>query len=357
MQAPIDVFVSDDGWHVVTVNEHGAVGYGAYVVAFYNQKGVIRHYTLEEVLHVPQGVSTSQLNHLVPCSTTSRWWDMNSINFFDVQTHRLYFCIWVHLLDRWVAWDAATGREAVLDDAMLLRLNDKGRQWSLRQIREEKAGNAPWLFLITRKNPEDRLLIEALLTDTAFEGRPSVRNVSPPSPDGRAASHLDQYQALSAKRAWGESLLATWDHRDTSRKPPPYYLGKVEGIITLPKAPDPNHATLWIYLMPAAVGEDRRSESAPAQRLVAPFADLRFSGLDLQYAESFPFAILTVTPGQYRIKAVLDKTEPLSGARDPMYVPQPGDYEDADPPLMTVVAGEAENVLIDCTHKVADGPY
>jgi hypothetical protein len=353
--APVEVFVSDDGQHLVTMNEHGGLGFGDYVVAFYNGSGIEEHYTLEDVFHVPQEMSPSELDRLISRSVSSRWWDTNSIKFFDAQGGRLHFCIWVCLLDRWVAWDVTTGREVTIDSAMSRRLNDEARRWSLSQIQEGKGGNAPWLFLTKRKNPEDRPVIEALLSDAVFEGRPSFRSVSPPLPGKEVASRLDRFEAVSGRRAWGELLLAVWDQKDTSGYPPLHHLGRVEGVITLPRTSDPNRATLWVYLIPDGIGEDHWHESLPVQRLAAAFSDLRYPGLDLGYAEEFPFTISTVTPGRYWIKAVLDKTEPLSKAADAIYVPGPGDYESVDSPIVNVVAGKTENGSIDCTQRIADG--
>ncbi len=387
-RAPVEVYLSDDGRHVITVNEHGALGFGAYVVAFYGETGSIRHYTIEEVLRLPPPLSRSEVEALlkkaadpnctseertrvsqilkerrsvdllVPRSTSSRWWDRNSIKFIDARGGKLCFCIWVHLFNRWLAWDAATGAEIAIDAAMTQRWNDRARQWSLKQIQGKQGDDTPYEFLGKLKNPDDRSLIESVLSDSAFRNT-GTRSVQLPSSGTQGEQRLEWYETSSANRSLAERLLARWDNRDAEQSPSGrqllYRLGRVDGQVTLPQAESLSNVVLWVYLVPVSVSKDRWNDAAPVHRLAAPFGDYSLRYFDLAHAEKFPFAISTVTPGQYWIKAVLDRTEPLSKATDPIYAPQPGDYESTESPVVTVMAGKAENVSVDCTHKVTDG--
>src|SRR4030042_717555 len=68
--APQYVFLTGDGQYVATVNEnssraHG--GMGDYVVAFYTKTGLVKNYSLEQILHYtgpPNMLGISELAHL-----------------------------------------------------------------------------------------------------------------------------------------------------------------------------------------------------------------------------------------------------------------------------------------------------
>lgn len=348
--APVETFVSNDGRYVVTNNEWHRVGYGDFVVAFYNKNGLIKNYTMEEILHLSDDIGLLELSRLIPHSASSRWWDENAIKFFDTYKGKLYFCIWLHLFDRWIAWNPADGQEIQVDDEMVEAWNCKARSWAVKQIRENVPGDTPYEFLGKLKNPDDRPFIENLLSNTSFS------QTSQKSQKNR----LLQYTAGSTERSLAERILANWDGRTTeqhaSSKPPLYYLGKLEGIVTLPETNNPRNATLCIYLIPGTAPEDQWHKLPLVQRLVVSFDDYNLKRFDLEYTRKFPFCISTITPGQYRVKAVLDKTEPLSKFTDRIYLPGQGDYQSEETPVVTVKAGEiVEGIKIDCTQKVTDG--
>ena len=124
----------------------------------------------------------------------------------------------------------------------------------------------------------------------------------------------------------------------------------------MPTTDDPTKATLWIYLVPSLVLKDQWYKQKPVQRLAIFFGESRFRAYDLEYTQKFPFGIAGVTPGEYWIKAVLDKTEPLSKEDDKFYLPQEGDYQNIGSPIVTIKAGETvQNVNIDCIYRVANG--
>lgn len=347
--APVEVCVSNDGRYVVTNNEWHRVGYGDFVVAFYDKDGLIKNYSMEEVLHLPGDISNLELFRLVPHSVSSRWWDRNAIKFFDTYNGKLYFCIWLHLFDRWVAWNPIDGKEIQVDDKMVETWYSKARSWAIQQIQEKSSGYTPYEFLGKLKNPDDRPFVEQLLSHKSFSqaGQKSQKN------------HLLRYTAGSAERSLAERILANWDGRTTkkhaSSKPPLYYLGKLEGIVTLPETSNPRNATLWIYLIPGTLSEDQWHEQPPVHRLVVSFAGYGLKKFDLEYTRKFPFCISTVTPGPYRVRAVLDKTEPLSKSTARIYLPRQGDYQSHESPIICIKPGEiADDITIDCTRKFID---
>jgi hypothetical protein len=361
LKAPVEVYVSNDGECVVSINEHGRVGYGDYVLAFYGKDGRIKNYSMEQVLHLPKDISPLELVRLIPHSVSSRWWDRNSIKFFDTYLGKLYFCIWLHLFDRWIAWDPTSGEELGVSDEMIEKWNNKARLWSIKEIEKPYPGDTGYEFLAKLKKPDDRPLIEKLLLDEQFSVRGThSRTVRPPSTDGGPVYHLERYYCSSARRLLAERLLASRDGRPTDKRvsstQPLYHLGKIEGVVTLPKTDDANKATLWIYLVPSTVPKDQWHREPPVQRLAVSFSDYSFRNFDLEHTQKFPFGIAGVTPGEYWIKAVLDKTKPFSKPADKFYVPDVGDYESIESPMISIQAGETiENLSIDCTHQVADG--
>jgi len=357
--APVEVYVSNDGRYIVTTNEWYKVGYGDYVAAFYSENGLIKNYSMEEILHLHSDISNLELFRLIPHSVSSRWWDRDSIKFFDTCTGKSYFCVWLHLFDRWVAWNPANGEEVKVDEGMAKKWNNKARSWAIRQIEKKPDSNTPYKFLGKLKNPDDRPLIEALLSDENFSRFTRTSQAKTPQGD-KPVYHLIRYTAASQKRLLAEQILAHWDQRPTdkriSSRQPFYYLGKVEGVVILPKTDNPKEGTLWIYLVPNTVTKDQWRRKSPTHRLVASFMDYSFKNFDLEYTEEFPFAITAITPGEYWVKALLDKTKPLSKRYNKTCLPHQGDYQSLDSLIITVKAGETlENITIDCTHKVTNG--
>ncbi len=360
LRAPLEVYISDNGKYVVSVNEHGRVGYGNYVVAFYNEGGCIDKYTLESILDLPEDTAERELFKLMPHSTTSRWWDQNSIKFFDMSADKLYFCIWLRLFNRWIAWDPTNGQKVVIDKEMVRRWQEKARLWSIEEIKKERHRYSPYYFLSSLRNPDDRRIIENLLTDEDFSQ--SFITFTTTSGRNKQGKQLVRCVSTSYKRLLAEQVLADWDGRpvdkgfDPSPSQPLYYLGTVEGIISLPKMYDPNAATLWIHLVPNTVTEDQWYEKPPVHRLAACFGDATFRNFAPVYKRKFPFTIVAVTPGRYWVKAVLDRTQPLSKRTDRIYLPQPGDYQNVESPIITVKAGEiVEGITIHCIQEVTSG--
>lgn len=360
--APVEVYISNNGKYVASCNEWHKVGYGDYVVAFYSKKGRIKNYSMEEVLHLPKDISRRELFQLIPHSTSSRRWNQNSIKFFDTCADRLYFCMWLHLFDRWVAWDPANGKEVKVGDRMVKEWNYKGRLWALKEI--EKGTDyyyTPYQFLGKLKNPDDRPLIEKLLLDDNFvEVGRRHHAVRSASPTDHPIYRLERYTYSSSKRLLADRILANWDGKHfqmrSSWMQPHYYLGKVEGIVKLPRTDEPKKGMLWIYLIPSAVAKDKWYKKPLIHRLVFDFSDYSFRNFDLEHTKEFPFGIAAVTPGEYWLKAVLDKTKPLSKKSDRVCLPQQGDYQSIESPIITVKAGQTvENIVIDCTHEVTSG--
>jgi hypothetical protein len=197
-------------------------------------------------------------------------------------------------------------------------------------------------FLGTLQNPEDRHVIESLLTDTSFYTRPV----------NKWRGQFIRYNASSPKRALAESILAQWDGKPKDKY---HYLGTVEGKLKLHAPPKAGDHRLCIYLVPGEVIKDNWYAEVPVHRITYYF--WKYSFHNRQWPTIIiPFRIQGVTPGTYQAKAVWDKAKPHNFGDN--YIkgpPQKGDYQSIDSPLITIEAGKTvDNITIDCTHEVTN---
>lgn len=382
-KAPMEVYLSDDGRHVATINEHGRIGYGNFVLAFYDKTGLVRNYSLVEMPHIPKDIDKMGLRQLIPHSVSSRWWNENSIQFFQTYKSDLHFCMWWPLFDRWIAWNPTDGEECVIKEDMIEGLNDKGRVWSLNQLNSKYPPTASYEFLSQLKRPEDRHYIEAMLSSTAYtSGGARSRSFRPKSSGSNDNYRFDEildYKASSSQRRLAERLLAKWDEtpskmltpteiidnasllkRDSSQRTH-RYLGAVKGGLKLPKARNAEDileldGVISIYLVPDGTPKSKWYEGPIIHRLRADFNNnYEWAPRHVLLTENFAFNLQTVTPGKYWIKAVWDKTRPsnyYSGKPGIIGSPQKRDYQSLSSPTITVTAGETvDDIVIDCTHQ------
>jgi len=342
---PMDVFISDDGKYVATVNEcsrrvHG--GLGDYVVAFYNKEGLVKNYSLEQILHYPDDIDQREFRKLTRRSVSGRSWASMPM-FLDQYNGKLYFCLWLLYGQRWLAWEISNGEEVKIGDKMVERWNEKGRLWARQQGIKSKSWASAVQFLGKFKNKEDREIIESLLTDGSFYTRPV----------NKWREEFIRYNASSPKRALAESILAEWKAKPVDKY---HYLGTVEGTVKLLQPPQAGDRWLCIYFIPSTTAKEKWYSKVPVHRLTTYF--WKYSFHNCQWPGStIPFRIQGVTPGKYWVKAIWDKAKPYNFEDN--YItgpPQEGDYQSVESPLITVKAGEKiENIIIDCTHKVTRG--
>ena len=262
--APQYVFITEDGRYVATMNEnndrvHG--GMGDYVVAFYNKSGLIKNYSLEEILHYtgpPNRLGISEeLRHLVSRSKSGRSWAGMPM-FFDRQAGRLYFCAWLYYGKHFLAWDPTTGAEVKVTEGLKERWNEKGRQWALTEGIKSRSYGLAVDFLLMLRRPEDRKAIESLL-------RSEAKFYSHAAHDSRTKERrFIRLEAICPKRASVVQALAKWDEQTSASKngsgKNPYF-GAVSGTIRLPEAPGPDKSHLCLYLIPGKLVQVRSRPS------------------------------------------------------------------------------------------------
>jgi hypothetical protein len=358
--APQNVLLTDDGRYVATVNEnndraHG--GMGPCVLAFYNREGLIKNYSLEQIFHYtgpPNTLSWSEeFRHLIGRSVSGRSWASMPM-FFDADDAGLYFCLWLSRGRYFLAWDPTTGDQVKITDDLKNRWNTKGREWALTQGVKSRSYYIAVEFLLSLKRPEDRAVIESLLTEQATFYTQPVQDWS--TKDRRFV----RLYARSPKRDIAERALARWDQKpaeNADRSQIYYYLGTVSGTIQLPEAPGPDKSRLCLYLIPGDTIPDDWHKSVPVHRLTEYFWEYSYHNAQWPPAD-IPFSIQGVTPGTYTLKAVWDKAAPHTFGDD--YIkgpPQQGDYESTAAPTITVEPGKTVgNIQLDCTHALAGPP-
>ncbi len=256
---------------------------------------------------------------------------------------------------RWLAWDVSTGEEVEINDALREYFNEKGLQWARKYNLEERGSidfhySAYALdFLGIFRRDKDRKFIESFLGDTNFYTGYEQRD-----------NKFISYHSYSGTRSRIDKILAEWDGK-TIVKPISsdqgyYYLGVVKGTIELTRVPKAGDHYLCIYLIPSEIDKSKWFNEVPVHRLCAYFSE--YSPNDMQWpGKNISFSISGVTPGEYRITAVWDLAKPYNfGDNYIKGLPQEGDYQSKESPLITVKAGEIiEGINLDCLQLVTAG--
>jgi len=373
--APSTVFLSDDGEHIVTLNNWGSGGYGSDVVALYNSKGHLAKYSLEQFAPPPQnrtngiierikekidelryGVSlstTPDYRDLLSHSTSSRWWNENSLYFFRPHTNSMSFCLWLDWDQRWVAWKLSNGDLIEPTKKQINEWNAEGRRRSLQSIASSNATPADYNFLGRLRFKEDRPLIEKWLADPDF-GTGSSQSYS--TDDGPVRFTLISYSQNREKADW---ILARWDNITNALRSSHdtyAFLGSMKGVINLPTPPEKSDGFLRIQLVPDDISGN---STLPEHYLIADLQwsrPTRFTGgqvVDLPIGADVEFAIYGVTPGSYRVQALWDKTIPYCVSTNRICKPSRGDFVSTNSPSVVVRKGEvSRSVSIVCRTPV-----
>lgn len=364
--SPNRCYITNNGQTVVTIDEwtgRGYGGYGKHALAFYNKDGVIKHYPAVEVLGYRSDIPLAELQKKIgPYTEDGIPWDTEAIEFLDEIDGVEYICMWLPLIEKWKAWEVNTGKSIKPAETMKNKWVEKARSKVL-QYTKDGVNNSIYLGYL--KRPEDRHLIEKALDEKGYSRKGIYSNFK----------NLKMFSASSSQRHKAEQILAAWDNgddiyealhikmrRDIFELPAeekktnielPYQLGWVEGVIELPELENPREAALWIYLI--SEGTDFVScDKPPFYKIATGFKSHSIRHLDPDYTKIFPFRFEDVTPGKYRIKVILDRTDPPSNSYNPkLDLVRPGDYTNATEQLVEIQKGTvAKGLLINCTNLV-----
>ncbi len=359
--APVDVFVSDDGQYVVTLDNWHKVGYGDEVVAFYHKDGLIKKYNLETIIPLPEKIESDsgaiQSNaemwqsvkfsmpgyfEIFTHSASSRWWRENGIELMTSLDNKNLFGVWLSWKKEWIIWDVKTGIQLADHSKLLGRFNELARKQVLANLNIPESQNDACYFLLYNKNPEDRKLIEEMLTDKNFStGARSLDGI------------LKCMQAKSYLRCTADMALAIWDGKIDDFTDCWDYdfhsLGSCKGALVLPEVPQKDQS-LYIYLVPESVPGEQWSTQPFLQSL-----SITFDSYIPPNDKEIPFEIFGVTPGRYYIKAIYRK-----GMKEKYYMPsakkifagQEGDYINSDKLTIDIHPGKVVRKDIVCDREV-----
>ena len=361
---PTEVVVSDDGSSVVTLDNWGGVGYGDNVVAIYGPSGLKAKYSLEEFAPPAKPKASSDVlifsihggyDGKFVHSTSSRHWRRYSIYFFYPHARESLFCLWLDWEKRWVVWQMADGKLRKVTADLASKLNTEGRNRALQEVKTGENPSAALNFIGRLRRPEDRPLIEAWLRDSKFSTSSTMSYSSAhPNPSFR-------YNAYSFKRQEAESILSCWDGITTNicvmgSLEEYHFLGTIKGQVALSVAPKKGDGTLRLYLIPTDVPLEKWSGSRPQHYLIADLHSNFPMELEDQKMKDFPlgrtidFIFYGVTAGNYRLKAVWNKTPPFAKPETIVCLPRSGDYENTSSPLIAVKRGRIiDGVHIECS--------
>jgi hypothetical protein len=290
--------------------------------------------------------------------------------------------IWEPARDEWLAFAMPDGKKMEVTAEMTQQWNDKTRakildafaQKRRKALAKELNESAPMLkrvtsmvagtnsalrlneahyvFLLKRKNPDDRKLFEEMLRE---KGQDVSQHVFRFWGSGGATWH-DHYEFASMipDREQADALLAGWDGKTnwTLRGPldKPHQLARVEGNVKTAAPILTRPGTIHIYLIPKGKEKGAWTNDPRAGYLECKLTDASPLQPDLMNGISFNFS--SVLPGKYFLKAVWDKRAPFI---DSMRA-GPGDYESILTGPIEIKPGDVvTNLTVDCTKRAKEG--
>lgn len=349
-EAPRKVFITNDGNYVATLDEWGRWhlgGYGDYVVAFYDRRGLIKNYSLKQVFHDKPPA---------PCN----W--LNEPILFDEFNDTAYLCVRsVRGENRWIAWNVQNGEEVNITPELLTRWNEKGREWALKEIHTNKKQIA-YELLAKLKNPEDKSIFQDLLKNGSYSsgGVPkreleSIFRVCALSCHSRFRKIADDFLSSLEGKPIRKGDFNGYSHNDNYN-----YLGVIAGKIDIPQLPENINGCLCIYLIPKSIPDIRWRYSENIIALNCSFGRMKGWRLTQLLSGEMPFVFEGIEPGEYKLKAILIQTEyrEISSCDCRKKSLKSDHYESDFSSVFEVKAGEKiTGIVLECTNKITDESY
>jgi hypothetical protein len=300
------------------------------------------------------------------------------------------FALWIPSADRWFVLNLKTGEPEKASDDLVVELNGRARAKALESIQsaapstfrnlidplarrasaiipgiktnsnvryfrpEEKIA---YRFLAARKIPADREYLDGLFS------RPVEKSYT--------AVHFGFNEVRmffqSNERDLADLLLAQWNGAtNVFIDPEPYpadpyeqhfYLGRIYGKARLPIPAAPKSGNVWVLLIPnnVPVGEWPKSTAILAARLNLNDGPMAPHLQQNQRFEQVEFIFGTLSPGEYRLKAIWDHRSPIALASEDQPALSTGDYQSAESAPFKIKAGELlEDIVLECTNRVGE---
>lgn len=351
--SPVKALLTDNGQNLVTFDNWGRVGYGDDVLVFYNSNGLVKKYSLEQIVSRSAdeldsrrfGKIGSRLQH----STSSRNWRRNSIEMLEWQNGRWTLSFWLEWERRWHVWDVATGEPREKAQQTAKHKDDAGRHYALQKIRAGKGTDGAYEFLGSLRHPEDRRWIEALLKDRDFTSGTLYSSTSDPVIKRETLTYFSH----SAKREMADRILSEWDKKPERKGRPDKeynYLGQIDGIVSLSRPPKEKDGALRIYI----TDTDRTLESLKEDH-VAHYLKADFSYMSTyapKNSTDLRFSLQGVTPGQYKALVIWDRNPSSHDYGIKVVTPRSGDYVSAVSRIITVHSNKITTMSLACTNLI-----
>ncbi len=370
--APNYIDVSEDGKYIVKLDNWYSIGHGDNVVAFYNEEGLIKKYSLEEVVpldseRVKRLIRNSQtkiqiafdeenefffkeakdyssLSNINPYeglfdhTTSSRHWRKNGVEVMLPLNGKVFFGVWLSWLCDWVIWDMANGNIIQATPELLQALNCQARKQVRKNMEWDEVG-AACHFLTYFRVAEDRQFIQDLLQYNKFV----------------VSFGEDYIHSYSEERRYADMALSIWDgERQRFIDTNSYkcrYLGGFEGAVVSDSLPQSN-LIFYLYLVPADISENQWTQQSTLHKMIFDTTDDRFKD-----CSEIPLKMSDITPGRYYIKCILDRNSLKNPnqyrlySRD--YFGQKGDLTNSELTIVDIVPGEqCEDVRIVCNTPI-----
>ncbi len=338
--SPVSALVSDDGHYFITFDEWHRVGGGNAVVAFYGRGGLLRHYSLEELVGMQDDLGWDSL---FPHTVSSRWWREHSIMLFGDNRQTGRFGIWLDWAPRWLVWNLADGRQVKETTAITADWNERGAAWAQSRFGmasgiEEKI--TACRYAAYSRRPQDRDLLNRALAD------------------GSQDQNQRQSVRLNADRA-----LAIWDGEakdfsglDYEVPERHYLLGSIEIRLRLPGPA--TEGQVYLMLFPEAVKASDWKHAPAEFRGGRSFRALYGQP---ESRNEIEFRINPARPGRYWLKAVWDRKPPFSydlwsfdgfhawlASTNNAIVFGPGDAESGAREMLEIKAKQSVSAVLEC---------
>jgi hypothetical protein len=288
-------------------------------------------------------------HNLFSHSTSSRWWNRESIQLLWPQTSAAFLCLWLDWDQRWVAWKLSDGNLINASNKQIGEWNAEGRRRSIHEFVSGEATSAECSFLGRLQIKEDRQLIERWLSDTQF----SAGNRQSSSSDNASVHFV--LTASSHRREKADKILARWDGVKATSGDGYTFLGTVQCVLSLPASPAKTDGFLRIQLVPDGESLQSWNTIVHTHHLVADLqwqrpTSFSSSGIsDLPLGTNVEFAIYGVTPGSYRLQALWDRQKPFCSSTNRICDPTRGDVVSTSSPLVRVRKGETSpRLTLEC---------
>ncbi len=375
------MLVANDGRYVLRSEEN--LGQGAPLLQLFRQKGEIVSVTDDQVFDVAGPNLDTEPAEILR--------DGRALSILlEDQTPPIY-AMWLDPAETWIVLALDAGKLLKPSGALANRLEAEGLARARARVQDHQPGmirrllqpvrraaaeipgfqrmappdgglssetSAAYRFLAARRLPEDKPYIEKLLSYKIEGIMYAGEGMDGPGQSARITLY-------SPERQLGDKLIARWNDPASLPEAQDYWstqtqlFGEISGVVRLPFSAA--QGTVRLLLIPAHIrtnsweGNDQviALESAVGGPGGGPFMMAGAGPANQPDVSEIRFAFATLSPGDYRIKALFDPRAAARGQRSSTASrPASGHYESEESGVLKVNAGAAvRQQIILCTNQ------